>query len=65
MLTLRARPAGDEVHHKDLSYFSQGQSQDLIGKIEKFALSSDEKLLAIYANAEQGDLIVCKSDLSQ
>lgn len=35
------------------------------GKIERFSLSDNKKMLAIYSNTEQGDLIVLMSDLSQ
>ena len=53
-------------HHTDLHEFIQddGESQSF-GKIEKFALSASQKLLAIYSNSEVGDLIVLKSDLTQ
>ena len=38
---------------------------DSLGKIERFALSANKKLLAIYSNTDQGDLIVLKSDLTK
>jgi hypothetical protein len=50
----------------DLSEFNQDENVELdsLGKIERFALSANKKLLAIYSNTDQGDLIVLKSDLT-
>ena len=53
-------------HYTDLSEFNQDENQQLdsLGKIERFALSANRKMLAIYSNTDQGDLIVLKSDLT-
>jgi len=34
-----------------------------MGKIEKFSLSANRKLMAIYANPDRGTIIVLKSNL--
>lgn len=50
-----------------MTEFNQDESKvvEPIGKIEKFSLSANKKLMAIYANKLVGDLIVLKSDLTQ
>jgi len=55
-------------HFRDLSQFNQDENQEVepLGKVEKFALSANQKLLAIYSNTQsEGDLMVLKSDLTQ
>ena len=54
-------------HFTDLQEFNQDEDVQLdsLGKIERFALSANKKLLAIYSNTDQGDLIVLKSDLTK
>lgn len=54
-------------HFKDLGELNQDPDVNFVeplGKIERFSLSANRKLLAIYANQDRGDLIVLKSDLT-
>ena len=59
--------AGDARHLTDLQEFNQDADADCesLGKIERFSLSANKKLMAIYSNSDQGTLIVLKSDLTQ
>lgn len=56
----------DAPHHKDFSRLchESAGATDPIGQIKHFSLSADNKMIAIYANQDQGDLIVLKHDLS-
>lgn len=57
----------DARHYRDLTTFNQDEDAECesLGKIEKFSLSANRKLMAIYSNSDQGTLIVLKSDLTQ
>lgn len=54
-------------HYLDVAEFNQEEEREFepVGKIHKFALNADQRLLAIYSNPDKGDLIVMKSDLSE
>ena len=58
----------DENYARHFLDFSEIQTDEPVhmplGKIEKFSLSANKKLMAIYANKDRGTLTVLKSDLT-